>query len=58
MRWLLVMIMSAQGDMQTVQIPMEDVLLCDRAKKQIIEDLTKAPSGVILHGAYCMEVKY
>ena len=57
MRFLLLLIMSTNGDVETTQIAFESDNQCYKAKSEIVEQMTKSPD-ISLHGAYCLEVRY
>lgn len=57
MRFMLLLIMSVQGDMQSTQVGFSDHNLCNAARRQIEETMARA-EGITLHGAYCLEVRY
>lgn len=57
MRFLLLLIMSVQGDVDTTRIEFADKGQCEKAKREIEESLAKTQE-VALHGAYCLEVRY
>ena len=58
MRFLLLLIMTASGDVETTQIAFESLNQCEKAKRDIMETMAKATGEVTLQGAYCMEVRY
>lgn len=57
MRFLLLLIMSVQGDVDTARIEFADSGQCEKAKREIVESMAKA-EDISLHGAYCLEVRY
>lgn len=57
MRFLLLLIMSVQGDVDTARIEFADSGQCQKAKKEIEESLAQSQE-MTLHGAYCLEVRY
>lgn len=57
MRFILLIIMSIQGDVETVQVNFPDNALCQRAKREIETALTTSPE-VKLQSAHCLEVSY
>lgn len=57
MRFLLLLIMSVQGDVDMARIEFADSGQCEKAKREIVESMAKQQE-VTLHGAYCLEVRY
>lgn len=57
MRYLLLLILSVQGDVDTTRIEFADNNQCYKAKREIEESMAKQQE-VTLHGAYCLEVRY
>lgn len=57
MRFILFLIMSVNGDVESTKIDFADDNQCEKAKREITEGLEKS-SEITLHGAYCLEVRY
>lgn len=57
MRFVLLLIMSVSGDVDTTKIEFADNNQCEKAKREIAEGFEKS-ADIKLHGAYCLEVKY
>lgn len=59
MRFILFLIMSVSGDVETEQIQFESINQCLKAQKEIKESVKASPMGDLqVHGAYCLEVRY